>query len=517
MVEVPLIRRALLSVTDKTRLDEVATLPESFDFEIAASGGTAGYLRERGFTVTEVGDLTGFPEIFGGRVKTLHPLIHGGILGKETEDFKAPDIAALGLQPIDVVVVNLYDFETALAGGLAEDAMIEKIDIGGPAMLRAAAKNYHRVTVLTSPDQYEEYLHESRAGGGQPSLEFRRRCAQVGFRRVAEYNRAITGWLGGLTGETVSEDTSARRVELRYGENPHQEAALLVPTAVGGDLAGVGLQQLGGKALSYNNLVDLVAAVKLVLDFDAACCGVLKHTNPCGFGYGDPARALEQALLCDPVSAYGGIFAFNREVDLATAEALAGRFLEVVVAPSYSGDALKRLLKKKKLRVMTWDPAVFPVATQGRARRWGNLVLEQAEDGGFPELGDWSVVAGDEPEAAVRADLDLAWKVCKHGKSNAIVLARGGATIGCGFGQMSRVDSVKLAVRKAGDQGLDLDGCVAASDGFFPFPDGVEELARAGIKAVIAPGGSIRDEEVAAAARELGVTLILTSRRHFNH
>jgi phosphoribosylaminoimidazolecarboxamide formyltransferase/IMP cyclohydrolase len=510
-------RRALLSVTDKTHLEHVAAVLDSFDVELLASGGTARYLRDNGFPVVGVSEVTGFPEVFGGRVKTLHPLIHGGILGRTHEDFATPEAAGLGLQPIDVVVVNLYAFESALAQGLDEEAMVEQIDIGGPAMLRAAAKNYHRVTVLTSPNQYEEFIHECRANDGLPTLEFRRRCALAAFRRVAKYNRAIAGWLGGLTGDRDADEGPRQQLELRYGENPHQRATLEVPATPGGDLASVGLAQHGGKALSYNNLVDLVAAVKLVLDEDRSCCAVIKHTNPCGFGLGDPAGALERALLCDPVSAFGGIFAFNREVDLASAEALAGRFLEVVAAPAFAEDALVRLQKKKNLRVVTWDPRVFPDATRGRSRGWGQLHLHQDEDEGFPELDTWNVVAGPEPDPETRADLELAWKVCKHGKSNAIVLARGGATLGCGFGQMSRVDSVKLAVRKAGDQGLDLDQCVAASDGFFPFPDGVEELAKAGVRAVVAPGGSIRDEEVAAAARDLGITLVLAERRHFNH
>ncbi len=525
MVPVPVKRRALLSVTDKSQLDHVASLLESYDYELIASGGTAAWLRDHGFAVTAVESITGFPEVFGGRVKTLHPLIHGGILGHAHEDFAAPELAPLGLAPIDVVVVNLYRFATALASDAPPAELIEQIDIGGPAMLRAAAKNHQRVTLLTSPDQYDEFLHECRAGDGVPSAAFRRRCALAGFRLTAAYDAAIADWLATqVSGQAAGADTpvgaaqeSTRRIALRYGENPHQGATLLVPEHPAGDLAGVGLHQHGGKALSYNNLVDLVAAVKLVLDADASCCAVIKHTNPCGLGLGAPARALEKALICDPVSAFGGIFAFNREVDLACAESLAGRFLEVVVAPAYSDDALARLLKRKNVRVMTWDPAVFPAATEGRARRWGRLVLEQEEDRGFPELADWQVVAGEEPDAATRADLALAWTVCKHGKSNAIVLARDGATLGCGFGQMSRVDSVKLAVRKAADQGLDLQGAVAASDGFFPFPDGVEALARAGARWVIAPGGSIRDEEVAAAARDLGITLILASRRHFNH
>jgi len=523
MGEVPVTgRRALLSVTDKTRLEDVAALLESFDYELVASGGTARYLREHGFTVTGVSEITGFPEIFGGRVKTLHPLIHGGILGKEHGDFAAAELAPLGLKPIDVVVVNLYAFTDALAQGLAPEAMVEHIDIGGPAMLRAAAKNHQRVTVLTDPGQYDEFLHEMRAGEGTTSPAFRRKLALAGFRCTAAYDAAIAGWLAGVTGETAAVAATGagmRTLPLRYGENPHQAARVEVPAgaADADDLAGVGLALHGGKALSYNNIVDLVAALKLAADFDTSCCAVIKHTNPCGFGLGAPAVALQHALRCDPVSAFGGIFAFNREVDLATAEILAGRFLEVVVAPAYADQALKRLLRKKNLRVLTWDPEVFAAATRGRSRGYGQLTLHQDEDAGFPELDDWNVVAGEEPDADTRQALELAWKVCKHGKSNAIVLADRDATLGCGFGQMSRVDSVRLAVRKASDQEIDLTGCVAASDGFFPFPDGVEALAAAGASVVLAPGGSIRDEEVAAAARELGITLILAGRRHFNH
>jgi phosphoribosylaminoimidazolecarboxamide formyltransferase/IMP cyclohydrolase len=522
--EVSLRRRALLSVTDKAHLDDVAALLQSYDYELLASGGTAAWLRDHGFPVTDVSTVTGFPEVFGGRVKTLHPLIHGGVLGHRREDFADPDLAPLGLAPIDVVVVNLYRFEDALAGGAAPADLIEQIDIGGPTLVRAAAKNHQRVTVLTSPGQYDEFLHECRAGDGTPSAAFRRRCALAGFRLTAAYDAAIASWLTTqVSGPAAAGQAAAaaeaptRRLTLRYGENPHQEASLTVPEHPDGDLAGVGLHQHGGKALSYNNLVDLIAAVKLVADVGDPCCGIIKHTNPCGLGLGEPVDALQRALLCDPVSAFGGIFAFNRAVDLAGAEALAGRFLEVVAAPAFTEDALARLRRRKNLRVMTWDPAVFPAATGGRSRTWGRLHLEQTEDRGFPELQDWTLAAGEAPDAAVRADLALAWTVCKHGKSNAIVLAREGATLGCGFGQMSRVDSVTLAVRKAADQGLDLAGCVAASDGFFPFPDGVQALARAGARWVIAPGGSIRDEEVAAAAAELGITLLLTSRRHFNH
>ncbi len=520
MGEVPVkrTRRALLSVTDKGRLDEVAAVLESYDYQLIASGGTAGYLRANGFQVTDVSEVTGFPEIFGGRVKTLHPLIHGGILGKDLADFDDPAVAALALQPIDVVIVNLYAFEAALARGLPPPEMIEQIDVGGPTMVRAAAKNHRRVAVLTDPAQYEEFLYDLRAHGGETSEEFRRRLAAAAFRLTAAYDAAIAGWINAYAEEEAAAGATVK-LPLRYGENPHQKAWLELPAPAPGaaELSSVGLVLHGGKELSYNNLVDLVAALKLVSDHGESCCAVIKHTNPCGFGLGQPAAALARALLCDPVSAFGGIYAFNREIDDACAAALAERFLELVVAPRYTDEALTRLTKKKNLRVLSCQLPVFAAATRGRSRVFGRVALHQEEDEGFPELTSWRVVAGEEPDAATRRALTLAWTVCKHGKSNAIVLASPEATLGCGFGQMSRVDSVKLAVRKAGEQGLDLAGCVAASDGFFPFPDGVEELARAGVRAVIAPGGSIRDDEVAAAAQALGVTLILTDRRHFNH
>jgi len=515
MADIPVNRRrrALISVTDKSQLADIAVLLNSFDYELLASGGTAAYLREHGLAVTDVAAVTGFPEIFGGRVKTLHPAIHGGILGPTVEAFgDLPD--DLDLAPIDVVVVNLYRFEETVAAGADMAASIEKIDIGGPGLIRAAAKNHARVTVLTAPAQYEEFLHELRQHGGETSPGFRKRMAAAAFQRTAAYDTAIARWFAERTGETP-----AGTIELRYGENPHQSATLALPTPASGEdpLSAVGLEQHGGKVLSYNNLVDLVAAVKLAADFDEACCAVIKHTNPCGLGLGAPAEALERALRCDPVSAFGGVFAFNRPVDLATAEVLAGRFLEIIVAPGYDADALVRLTRKKNVRVLTCDRDRFLATTRGRVRAFGDLVLRQDEDEGFPELAEWRVVAGAEPDAATTTALTAMWRVCKHGKSNAIVLGDAEGTLGCGFGQMSRVDSVKLAVGKAGEQKLDLHGCVAASDGFFPFPDGVEALAAAGARAVIAPGGSIRDDEVAAAAAKQGMTLILTARRHFNH
>jgi len=522
MASVPPIdrrRRALLSVTDKRGLVELAKALSAYEYELIASGGTARHLRDHGCDVREVSDLTGFPEVFGGRVKTLHPLIHGGILGKREEDFA--EVGNLGMTPIDLVCVNLYRFEDAVTTEAEEATILEQIDIGGPALLRAAAKNFPRVTVLSDPDFYNECKTELQSHGGNTSLEFRRRMAASTFARITAYNRAIAQWLG----NTVSQDSASeemcdeRFISLRYGENPHQRAWLELPPGHDGkpNLGSIGLQQLGGKELSYNNLVDLVAALKLVCDFTEPCCAVIKHTNPCGFGLGETTVALERALLADPVSAFGGVFAFNAPVELAAADRLGKMFYEIVAAPDYSEETLAKLRKKKNVRILTYERNVFMTHTVGKSRAFGKLVLYQDEDSNFPELQEWTLAAGPEPEPTQIKALTTMWKVCKHGKSNAIVIGDENGTLGVGFGQMSRVDSVLIAIRKAAAQNLPLIGAVAASDGFFPFPDGVERLAEAGIEAVIAPGGSIRDEEVAAAAQKLGITLILTNRRHFNH
>ncbi len=502
--------RALLSVTDKSRLEEVGQALHSHGYQLIASGGTAKFLREKNIPVVGVSELTGFPEIFGGRVKTLHPVIHGGILGPTLESFS--ETQELGIEAIDVVVVNLYLFEETLKRNASEDEIVESIDIGGPTLLRAAAKNFSRVTVISDPSFYDEFLSQINKNKGQTDLEFRRKMAGQTFRRVEQYNDAIAGWLENVTGTTSA-------ITLRYGENPHQTAELLLPASENTEnpLSALGITQHGGKELSYNNIVDLVAAIKLLGDFQEPGCGIFKHTNPCGFGLGEGLTGLERALLCDPVSAFGGVFAFNHEVDLPTAEILAKRFLEIIVAPGYTPEALAKLTRKKNVRVLEADIPFFLKATYGKSRSWGNLVLNQDEDEGFSELDQWNVAAGPEPDAETRTALEMVWKVCKHGKSNAIVLGNLNATLGLGFGQMSRVDSTELAVLKAANQNLDIKGCVAGSDGFFPFPDGIEKLAEAGARAIIAPGGSIRDDEVAATAEKLGVTLILTSRRHFNH
>jgi len=504
-------RRAILSVTDKTDLDVVADVLVEFDYELVASGGTAAWLREQGHTVVDVSDVTGFPEVFGGRVKTLHPLIFGGILGKSEADFAAT--AELGLAPADVVVVNLYQFEQALEDGADEAQAIEKIDIGGPSLLRAAAKNFHRVCVLPDPEYYEEFADACREGGGLPDLEFRRRMAAQTFELVLDYDMAISEWF-------MAESTAdTNLLELRYGENPHQSAEMTLPIGDGSSpLDGMGLCLLNGKELSYNNMIDVIAAGKLVADLDDCCCAAIKHTNPCGVGMADtPSAALERALLCDPESAFGGIFAFTTKVDAEAAEILRSRFCEVVLAPSYADDALAILCKKKNLRVLEIDFDRFTGATTGRSLSFGGVTLFQDEDQGFPELDDWVHVGGPEPDNATLEALSLNWKICKHVKSNAIVLGDAGGTLGIGAGQMSRVDSTRIAIRKAGDQGLDIKGSVCASDAFFPFADSIERLRTVGVKAAVAPCGSIRDDEVIEAADRLGLTLLHTNRRHFRH
>lgn len=504
-------RRAILSVTDKTDLDVAAGALRDHGYELIASGGTAAWLRDQGCEVTDVSAVTGFPEVFGGRVKTLHPLIFGGILGPDEAAFG--EVADTGLLPVDVVVCNLYDFEAAVDAGADEAAAIEKIDIGGPSLLRAAAKNFHRVCVLPSPDFYAEFAAACAAGGGLPDLDFRRRMAAQTFEIVLDYDMAISEWFHAES----TADTNL--LTLRYGENPHQAAEMTVPIGDGeGPLTGMGLRQVNGKELSYNNMIDVIAAGKLVADLDGIACAAIKHTNPCGVGVGaSAAAALERALLCDPESAFGGIFAFTAEVDLAAAEILAGRFCEVVLAPSYSDEARARLCRKKNLRVLEMDPDLFTRVTAGRSLSFGEVNLFQDEDAGFPELDAWAHVAGPEPDAETLAALRLNWKVCKHVKSNAIVLGDAAGTLGIGAGQMSRVDSTRIAVRKAGDQGLELKGCVCASDAFFPFADSMERLHEVGVAAAVAPKGSIRDEEVIAAAERLGVTLLHTDRRHFRH
>jgi len=497
--------RAILSVTDKTGLIEVARVLLRHGRELLASGGTAAALREAGIEVTEVAEVTGQEEILHGRVKTLHPAIAAGILAPTEEDLKGT-----GFLPIDTVVVNLYDFSGALESGADEAGLVESVDIGGPTLLRAAAKNFQRVTVLSDPRFYEAFIEELDANGGATTRSFRRTMAAETIQRCSDYDRLIASRLFEEEGVPLAAHG------LRYGENPHQRAWWRVDG--GGDLDALGLQLHGGKALSYNNLVDLVAALKLAMDLPGNGCAVLKHTNPCGVGVGaSSAEALQRALKGDPVSAFGGIVALRQPVDAEAAEILAGMFLEVVAAPSFDEAAAGRLSRKKKLRWLSYDGAAFVEATRGGERRWGRLVLSQDEDEGFPELEAFQLMAGPTPDEKQLEAGRLAWIVAKHVKSNAVVLGDAEGSLGIGAGQMSRVDSCHLAVRKAHDAGLSLEGSVAASDGFFPFADGLEVLAEAGARLVIQPGGSIRDGEVIEAAERLGVSLLHTGTRHFRH
>ena len=492
-------RRVVLSVTDKRGLVEFARDLDARGFELLGSGGTAAALRAADLHVIDISEVTGQPEILGGRVKTLHPAIHAGILAPAVEDLEGTGFAA-----VDLVVVNLYDFAGTLARTDDEAERVENIDIGGPSLLRAAAKNFARTTVLCDPEQYAPYLAEFDAHGGVPSHAFRRACAGRVFELCAHYDEIIAQELFGV-GHA-----------LRYGENPHQSATWSVRN--GGGLEALGLRLQGGKELSYNNLLDVVGILKLTLDLPDDACAIVKHTNPCGVGRGSStAQALERAFAGDPVSAFGGIVSFGRPVDETTAEKLAAHFLEVVLAPGYSEAARRILATKKNLRWLDVDLPRFASATRGNVRRWGSLELRQSEDEGFPELEGFRLVAGPTPDDALMRAGELAWRVSKHVKSNAIVLGGPDAILGIGAGQMSRVDSSRLAIEKARLAGHEVAGCAAASDGFFPFADGVETLAAAGVRCILQPGGSIRDDEVAAAADRLGVSLVLTGVRHFRH
>jgi len=508
-------RTAVLSVTDKHGLAELGRGLVAHGVRLVASGGTAAALRAAGLEVTAVEDWTRYPEMLGGRVKTLHPALHAGILADRGDAQHRADLAAHGLEPVDLVVVNFYDFATAATTAALP---IEAIDIGGPTLVRAAAKNHAWVTVLSDPSEYAPYLERLAAGG--TDLEFRRACAARTFARVADYDVRIAG---AFTAAAESGDdwpptwTPARArlpLALRYGENPHQEAAAYADVPAW----GLGrMRQLAGVELSYNNLLDTDAALAIVRDLGPEpACVLVKHANPCGAARaGDAAGAFRAALACDPVSAFGGIAAFNRPVDAATVAAIGDLFLEVLCAPRVLPEAVAALAAKKRLRILE-VPDDEPADWKDE-RRLRGLVLVQSPDRQFDELQRAEVVSRRSPSASERADVEFAWRVCKHVKSNAIVVARNGATLGVGAGQMSRVDSCELAVRKATAAGHALAGAVAASDAFFPFADGVEALARAGVTTIIQPGGSKRDDEVVAAADRLGIAMLCTGRRHFRH
>ena len=499
--------RALLSLSDKTGLIDFARGLHNLGIELIASGGTARAIAEAGLPVIPVADITGFPEILGGRVKTLHPAIHGPILAKNSDEHQA-ELAEHGFAPINLVACNLYPFQQTVARpGVTEAEAVEKIDIGGVTLLRAGAKNFGRVTVLVDPADYGWVL-EALAGDG-PDLEQRRRLALKAFRHTASYDATISSYFAGQAGESATPEMltlTAERVQaLRYGENPHQQAAFY--RWPGYEPA---FEQLQGKALSYNNLGDLHGAWGVVSEFETPAVAIIKHANPCGLATDDDlVTAYQKALASDPISAFGSIVTVNRPVDLPLVEAIGKLFVEVLAAPDFTPAALARLSKKKNLRVMKATGAPrFPLELH---TVYGGL-LAQTPDDGF--VSDLQVVSQRQPGEAEMADLLFAWRAVKWIKSNAILFAKDRATVGVGAGQMSRVDAVKLAGMKAGDRAR---GAVMASDAFFPFPDGVEEAARLGITAVIQPGGSIRDEEVIAAADRLGLAMVLTGMRHFRH
>ncbi len=508
-------RRALISVSDKRGAVELAAALCEAGWEVLSTGGTARVLREAGLAVREVSDYTGHPEILGGRVKTLHPKILGGILAllpEQEEEMCANDIA-----PIDLVAVNLYPFrETVAEPGVTRSEAVEQIDIGGPSMVRAAAKNHGRVAVLVEPGDYPEAVAHVRGGGAFPQ-EWLAGLALKAFRHTARYDAAIAEYLGGEDDDVLPESIALdlERVQtLRYGENPHQRGALYRLPA-GGGFSLCDAEVLGGKELSFNNLLDLAAAAELANDLEGVACAIIKHTNPCGVGLGDSqAAAYERALACDPVSAFGSVIGFNTRVDAETAEAMRALFVEAVVAPDFEDDALARMRQKKNLRILRL-PGLGSSAPAGPdVRSIPGGVLFQERDALCAEEFRWEVVTPRAPTAEEEHALRIAWRVARHVKSNAIVMADANGTLGVGAGQMSRVDATRLAAERAV---LPLAGCALGSDAFFPFRDGVDAAAAHGVKAIAQPGGSMRDEEVVQAAAEHDVAMVFTGRRHFRH
>ncbi len=513
------VRRALVSVSDKRDLIPFATGLADLGVEILSTGGTARAIRDAGLDVIDVAAKTGFPEIMGGRVKTLHPTIHGGLLGRRGTDEDV--MAEHGIEPIDLLVVNLYPFEQTIARPDATiDDAIENIDIGGPAMIRAASKNHDGVAVVVDPGDYDSVLAALR--GETLTLDARRRLAAKAYAHTAAYDTAITHYLSASLGDDPLGDTelyAGHLVErLRYGENPHQAAAFYADQRVpAGSLAGA--KQLNGKALSYNNIADSDAALECVKQFDLPACVIVKHANPCGVAVAaSTGEAYEKAFTTDPTSAFGGIIAFNRPLDEATARAIIDRqFVEVIVAPAVDEAALAVVATKKNVRLL--ETGDWPTDLVGGFdfKKVSGGLLVQNTDLGRVTGDDLKVVTQKAPGASEIDDMLFAWTVCKFVKSNAIVFCKDGMTIGVGAGQMSRVYSTKIAAIKAGDEGLDVKGSVMASDAFFPFRDGIDAAAEHGISAIIQPGGSMRDDEVIQAANEHGLAMVFTGMRHFRH
>ena len=529
MTDLVPLRRALISVSDKTGLIDLATALHQRGVELLSTGGTAKAIRDAGLPVKDVSEVTGFPEMMDGRVKTLHPKVHGGLLALRDNDDHVAAMDEHGIGAIDLLAVNLYPFEATVAKGADYDDCIENIDIGGPAMIRAAAKNHGFVNVVVDVEDYQTLLDELDANDGATSLKFRQNLAQIAYARTAAYDAAVSTWMAAAIGQ----ETPRRRAfagtlaqGLRYGENPHQSAAFYTD---GTNRPGVATaKQWQGKELSYNNINDTDAAFELVSEFDpanGAACAIIKHANPCGVASGDSlVEAYKRAFDCDRTSAFGGIIALNQELDEATAQEITQIFTEVVIAPSATDAAREVFAAKKNLRLLTTGGLADSRATALTYRQVAGGMLVQDKDNGHIGLDDLKVVTKRAPTEEELRDLLFAWTVAKHVKSNAIIYAKNGATVGVGAGQMSRVDSTRIAARKSLDMaevlGLDApltQGSVVASDAFFPFADGLLTAAEAGATALIQPGGSMRDNEVIAAADEAGLAMVFTGMRHFRH
>ncbi|MCD5419272.1 bifunctional phosphoribosylaminoimidazolecarboxamide formyltransferase/IMP cyclohydrolase [Rhodococcus pyridinivorans] len=520
MTERKTVRRALVSVYDKSGLVELATGLHAAGVELVSTGSTAKTIADAGVPVTKVEELTGFPECLEGRVKTLHPRVHAGILADTRKQDHLDQIADLGIEAFELVVVNLYPFTQTVASGASPDECVEQIDIGGPSMVRAAAKNHPSVAVVVDPAAYGDVLAAVEGGGF--TLEQRKRLAAQAFQHTAAYDVAVASWMNSDYAAPEGDEsqfpawtgaTWTRANVLRYGENPHQAAALYVNEAGEPGLAQA--EQFHGKEMSYNNYQDADAAWRAAHDHSEPCVAIIKHANPCGIAIADDiATAHRNAHECDPVSAFGGVIAANREVSVEMAEQVAEIFTEVIIAPSYADGAVDVLSRKKNIRILRADsPKSAPVEIRQIS---GGLLLQERDvltaDG--DSTTNWQLACGETADEATLRDLEFAWRACRAVKSNAILLASGGATVGVGMGQVNRVDSARLAVTRAGDR---VAGSVAASDAFFPFADGLQVLTEAGVKAIVQPGGSVRDNEVIEAAREAGVTLYLTGARHFAH
>ena len=523
------VTRALLSVSDKTGLIELAQALAARGVELVSTGGTATQLRNAGLTVVDVAEITGFPEMLDGRVKTLHPAVHGGLLARRDNREHLTAMADHGMGPIDLAVVNLYPFEATAAAGAGYDECVENIDIGGPAMIRAAAKNHAFVTVVVDVGDYAAVLGELEAHDGATTLAFRQRLAETAYARTAAYDAAVSTWMAGAIGQTQPRRRTLAGTlaqPLRYGENPHQSAAFYRD---GSDRPGVATAtQHQGKELSYNNINDTDAAIELVAAFDPAqgpACAVTKHANPCGVARGDTlADAYQRAFDCDRTSAFGGIVALNQPLDGPTAEEIVKTFTEVVIAPGADAAAMSFFARKKNLRLLTTQALPDPTAPSLAFRQVAGGFLVQDKDTGAITPDDLQVVSERTPDEREMADMLFAWTIAKHVKSNAIVYVKDGATVGIGAGQMSRVDATRIAARKAQDMAAELKlsdpltiGSVAASDAFFPFADGLLVVAEAGATAIIQPGGSMRDAEVIQAADQAGLAMVFTAMRHFRH